>query len=122
MFLSSCAPERALHVLHDDVVAALVRIEPVVEDLHDVRVHETRGRLGLALEALHELRIVGEVLGQELHGDGALQATVERLHDARHAARADALAELVAPDQGVAAHRPSPWLSSSMARPISSRA
>ena len=48
-------------------------VEPEVEDLDDVGVHEPRGGERLAAEARHELRVLGEVLGQQLHRDVALQ-------------------------------------------------
>ena len=58
-------------VLHDDVVAAAVRVLAGVEDLHDVRVLEARGRERLAAEARDEGLVVGEVLGEQLHGHRA---------------------------------------------------
>ena len=65
-----------------------VLVEAEVEDLHDVGVHEPRGGERLAAEARDELRVVGEVLGEQLDRDVALQAAVEREHDGRHAADA----------------------------------
>ena len=58
--------------------------------------HEPRGGQRLAAEARHELGVVGEVLGQQLHGDAALEPAVARQADGRHAADAEAGAELVA--------------------------
>ena len=43
----------------------------------------------LALEALPQLRVGRQVLGQHLDGDGALEARVARPVDLAHAARAD---------------------------------
>ena len=71
------APDWPLDELHDDVLAVALLVEPEVEDLHDVRVHEARGGQRLAAEALDELVVVGEVLGQQLHRDLALEAAVE---------------------------------------------
>src|SRR3954451_7694877 len=50
----------------------------------------------LAAEARDELRVLGEVLGEDLHRDVALQAAIARDPDRRHAADAEAVAELVA--------------------------
>ena len=93
----SSAPRLALDVLHDDEVAAAGRVEAGVEDLDDVRVHELRRRQRLALEARHERRVVGEVLGEQLDRDVALQARVHRQVDGRHAAEPEAPLEPVAP-------------------------
>ena len=97
----------ALHVLHDDVVAVLV--DAGVVDLDDVRVDQLRDRQRLAPEAGDELVVVREVLGEDLDRDGALQDPVGRLVDARHPARAEPVAELVAArDQGRAHRQPPP--------------
>ncbi len=95
----------AADVLHDDEVAAGRVVEAEVEDLHDVRVHEPRGGERLAAEARDELRVVGEVLGEQLDRDLALEPAVEGELDGRHAAEAEALAELVAAgDDDAGAH------------------
>ena len=73
---------------------ALVGAE--VEHLDDVRVHEPRRGQRLAAEARDERRVLGQVLGQQLDGDVALQARVEGELDGRHAADAQAALELVA--------------------------
>ena len=86
----------AADVLHDDVVAPGRLVEPEVEHLHDVGVHQARRRERLAAEARDELRVLGEVLGEHLDGDVALQAAVVREAHRRHAADAEAIAELVA--------------------------
>ena len=49
-----------LDVLHDDEVGALL-LAPVV-DAHDVGVVEVGGRLRLAAEPFHEVRVVGELV------------------------------------------------------------
>ena len=84
----------ALDVLHDDVVAAVV--DAGVVDLDDVRVDQLRDRERLAAEAGDELVVVGEVLGEDLDRDGALEHPVGGPVDGRHAARAEPVAELVA--------------------------
>ena len=67
-----------------------------VEHLHDVRVHEPRGGERLAAEARDEARVLGQVLGQQLDGDVALQPRVERELDGGHAADAEPAFEPVA--------------------------
>src|SRR6185437_6863351 len=95
----------ALHVLHDDVVAVGSLIEPGVEDLHDVGVLEAGGRHGLAPEAGHERLVVGEVLGQQLHGHAPLEHRVHRHEHGGHAAGAEAALDRVAArDLGGSAH------------------
>ena len=46
-------------------------------------------RLGLALEPLLQIRVRGDVLGEDLDGDGAVQARVGRFVDLAHAPRAN---------------------------------
>ena len=48
--------------------------------------------------------VVGQVLGQQLDGHVALEAIVEGAHDGRHAADAEALAQLVAAREDLAGH------------------
>ena len=48
--------------------------------------------------------VVGQVLGQQLDGHVALEALVEGAHDGRHAADAQALAQLVAAREDLAGH------------------
>ena len=86
-------------------MAAAALVEAEVEDLHDVRVHEPRGGERLAAEARDELLVVGEVLGEQLHGDVALEAPVEGLEHGRHAADAEAVAQLVALGQDLRRHQ-----------------
>ena len=64
-------------VLHDDEVLVRRLVEARVEHLHDVGVHEPRRGQRLAPEPRDERRVVGQVLGQQLHGDVALEALVE---------------------------------------------
>ena len=94
----------AADVLHDDVVAVAGLVEAEVEDLDDVGVHQAGGGERLAAEALDERGVVGEVLGEQLDGDLALEPAVEGQVDGRHAAEAEPVAELVAADDDLAAH------------------
>ena len=55
----------------------------------DVRMTQGRERLGFALEPLLQVRIGGDVLGQDFDGDRAVQASVGRFVDLAHAASAD---------------------------------
>src|SRR6185312_3328611 len=59
-----------------------------------------------------EAVVVGEVLGEDLHRDRALEDAVGRLVDVRHPARAEALAGFVAPGEGARLHH---WLPSTAA-------
>ena len=98
-----------LDVLHHDEVLAAALVAAGVEHLHDVRVHEARRRLRLALEARDERRVVGEVLGEQLDRDLALQAQVEREVHGRHAAEAEPALEPVAPGDLRGAHLAASW-------------
>jgi hypothetical protein len=78
-------PQRpALHVLHDYEKRALVLVEVV--DADDARVVEGRDRLGLALEAQAEARVLAEGLGQHLdrhwHPEARMGALVDDAHGA----------------------------------------
>ena len=79
----------ALDVLHHDEVPARGLVQAGVEDLHDVRVHQARGGLRLALEAGDECGVIREVLGEQLDGHLALQAQVEREVHGGHPAEAE---------------------------------
>ena len=84
------AHELALDVLHHDEVLVGALVQAGVEHLHDVGVHQPRRRLRLALEARDEGGILGEVLGEQLHRDAALQTQVEGEVHGGHAAVARA--------------------------------
>jgi hypothetical protein len=95
----------ARDVLHHDEVPVLAVVEAEVEHLDDVGVHQPRGRQGLAAEARHERGVVGEMLGEQLDRDVALQALVEREVNGRHAADSEAPVDPVAPgDHPVVIH------------------
>ena len=84
-------------MLHHDEVLVLALVEAEVEHLHDVRVHQPGGGQRLAAEARDERRVVGQVLGQQLDRDVALEPLVERQVDRRHPADAEAALDPVAP-------------------------
>ena len=91
--------ERAtLHVLHHDVVHAVVRAG--VEHRDDVRVPDARGGLRFAAEALHEPVVVGELRCEDLHGDGSTQHRVRAEEDLGHAAPAELALDAVTPSEG----------------------
>jgi len=71
---------------HEEVDTALVA--DVVERA-DVRVIERRDRARLAVEALAQLRICGEGLGQHLDGDRPIEPRIARPIDLAHPAGAD---------------------------------
>ena len=83
----------ALEVLHDHVERAIGEL-PGEEHLDDVRVLEARRDLRLAREARHELRVGAELAVEDLHGDVAVDALLERAVDAAHRADADELPDL----------------------------
>ena len=91
-------------VLHDDEVARGLVVEPEVEHLHDVGVHEPRGGQRLAAEARDEARVLRQVLGEQLDGHVALQPRVERELDRRHAADAEAALQAVAVSEELVSH------------------
>ena len=94
-----------LDVLHDDEGAVLLLAD--VEDLNDVRMVEPGGEAGLAREPLPHLVVAGEVVGEELDGDFAIELQVAGAVDGRHAAVAEPVLELVALTGELALH-PSP--------------
>jgi hypothetical protein len=85
----------ALEELHDEERPALL-LANVVERT-DVRVFQLREHARLALEALAQSGI-GDVRGQDLDGDGSIQARVPRLVDLTHAAGAGERLDFVGPD------------------------
>ena len=72
--------------------------EAAVEDPNDIRVVEAREDRDLALEALLDLWILAEGLGEELHRDHAPERHLLGLVDDPHPARADPLGEPAAAD------------------------
>ena len=76
----------AFQVLHHQEVGALLR--PDVIEMADVGMIQAGDGPRLALEALLQIRVGGEVLGQHLDGHGALQPRVARAIDFAHPARA----------------------------------
>jgi hypothetical protein len=79
----------ARDVLHHDEVPVAARVEAEIEHLHDVRVHEPGGGERFAPEPGDERRVVGEVLGEQLDRDVALEPAVERQVHGRHPAHAE---------------------------------
>lgn len=84
----------ALEQLHHDVAQPVV-VLPEVEDPADVGVIEPRGRARFAVEVLDELRVAGEVLVEELHGDGTVQQPVASSVDPTDRAARDLRLDLV---------------------------
>ena len=82
----------AFEQFHDQVAVA-----DVVERA-DVRMIELRDRLGLALEARPQLRVVRELRRQDLDGHAAVEASVVRAPDLAHAAGAERREDLVRPE------------------------
>jgi hypothetical protein len=70
---------------------------------------ELRGGERLAPEAGDERLVLGQVLGEQLHRDSALEDSVERKENRGHAAGAEAAVEAVAAcDVGWSGHQSSP--------------
>ena len=95
-------------VLHHDEVLVVALVEAEVEHLNDVRVHEPGSGERLAAEARDERRVVGEVLGQQLQRDVALEALVEGEVHGRHAADAEPALDPVAACDRRRVHCPLP--------------
>ena len=64
----------AFQILHDQEVGAVLLAN--IEDRADVWMAEGRDGLRFTLEPLFEIRISGDVLGQDFDGNGAIQAGV----------------------------------------------
>jgi hypothetical protein len=79
-------------------------VDPVlvadVEDWADVGMAQRGNRLGLAFEPRLQIGVVGDVLGQDLDGDGAVEARIAGLVDLAHAARADLGGDTVRAERG----------------------
>jgi hypothetical protein len=82
-----------LEELHHHVEVALVLDE--VEDGDDVGMIELGGVAGLTLEALHEIRIRVERLGNHLDGDVTVEDRVVALVDLAHRTLADLTDDVV---------------------------
>src|SRR5204862_5411707 len=96
----------ALDVLHDDVGTVLVHAD--VEHLDDIRVIEPGGEASLAREALAHLVIPGEVVGEQLDRDLAVELEVAGAIDRGHPSVAEPVLELVAVTSEPALHPGSP--------------
>ena len=72
------------HVLHHDEVLMVAGVEAEIEHLDDVGVHEPGGGEGLPPEPRDERGVVGEMFGQQLDRDVALEPVIEREMDGRH--------------------------------------
>ena len=82
-----------LEQLHRDEPLALVRVDVV--NGADAGMVEGGGCARFALKALERLGRAGQVLGQELEGHGAAEASVLRLVDDTHPAAAELLDDVV---------------------------
>jgi hypothetical protein len=83
---SSTDSSRPLEELHHQVRIALRRAVEV-DHVHDVRVPQAGGHLGLAAKAGQHLLVRGEVAQQHLDGVAAREARVGGLVDLAHAPR-----------------------------------
>ena len=94
--LQAIGEDLALEQLHHQEVR--VALVPDVEERADVGVIQGGDRLGLALEALAALLVLGEGGGEDLDGDAAVEAGVLPPPDLAHSAGADRRQELVRPE------------------------
>src|SRR5919202_360339 len=83
-------------VLHDDEAGAVFGLAPIVDGDY-VRMGERGGALGLALEALDDLLVVGVLPSEHLEGHVAAQLPVAGQVDLGHSSVAYEFLELVAP-------------------------
>ena len=86
-FLQPVGQRLTLEVLHDQEVDPVLFTD--VMERADVRMIQARDRTGLALEALLELGMVGEVSRKHFDGDGAIEPGVFGFVDFSHSARTD---------------------------------
>jgi hypothetical protein len=91
----------AFDELHHDEVAAGVLVDVV--DRADVRVFQCRRRARLASQPLERLRVVADLLREELQRDATAELDVLGLVDDAHAAAAELLQDPVVGD-GLADH------------------
>ena len=78
-FLQPMGQRFAFEVLHDEERRAVLLAD--IKQRANVRVIKPRDRASFTVEALAELRIAGEALGQDLDRDGAIEPRVARLVD-----------------------------------------
>ena len=88
----------ALEVLHDQEVGAVLLAD--VEERADVGMVQAGHGPRFALEALAQVGVGREMLGQDLEGDGAVEPRVLRAVDLAHPARPEGGQDLVGPELG----------------------
>jgi hypothetical protein len=77
-----------------------LRLFAEVVNVQDVRMREGRDRAGFPFEPGERLRIPGEVIGQDLDSDFAVEPRIPGAIDLAHAARAQGREDLVRPETG----------------------
>jgi hypothetical protein len=85
-------------MLHDEIGDAVVFVD--VMERADVRMRELRDDPRLPIEALAELRVGGERVGQHFDRNGAIETRVARLVDLAHPAGAERPQDLVRSESG----------------------
>ncbi len=88
--LGQCLP---VEVLHDQEVDPVLAAD--VMEGANVGVVQAGDGLRLALEPLLQIRVRGDMLGEDLDGDGSIESRVSRFVHFPHAARADGVDDLV---------------------------
>ena len=82
-----------LQVLHHQIVDSILMAD--VEERADVRMIQAGDGARFAIEALAQVRAIGQVRGQDFDRDGAVEPRVASFIDLAHAARADRGEDLV---------------------------
>ena len=104
---AGCRVEQLLHV------AAPSRLIPAFQRhlCFPARRRETLYvHLGFAVEAIAELRIVGELGGKDFDGDDAIEARVARLVDLAHTAGSDGGDDFIRAESSAGSERHGEWL------------
>ena len=86
-FRQALGESLAFEILHDQEVGAVLRADVVKRA--DIRMLQRGNGFGLALHALLQFRVSGEMRRQNLDGDGAVEASVLGAIDLAHAACAE---------------------------------
>ena len=94
---------RTLHQFHDEGGHAVGAFEPV--DRGDVRMIQRSQEFGFTLKARETFGVGNQRLGENLHGHGALEATVSGAIDLAHAALADECNHFICAEAGAGCER-----------------
>ena len=102
-FFQTIGESFTLEIFHDDVANAVLFADVV--ELADVGMIQGRDGAGFAFEACVRFGFFGEMFGENLDGDGAVEAGVARAVDFAHAACAEAGLNFVGAELGAGSER-----------------